>query len=122
MTRQTRKHAATWVRGVTVQLNSSGLSFSYTFVTVTANSQVYAGVVRIVQIISIFYNYLGLIMVVCFYTSYGVVVGHHFLPSSASTSTKSLAEVSLVLGIIFPPTPNRKSILALSRLCLNRSN
>ena len=25
------------------------------------------------------------------------------LPSSASTSTKSLAEVSLILGIIFPP-------------------
>ena len=26
------------------------------------------------------------------------------LPSSASTSTKTLAEVSLILGIIFPPT------------------
>ena len=48
------------------------------------------------------------------------------LPSSASTSTKSLADVSLILGIIFPPThpptPNSKSILALSRLCLNQSN
>ena len=41
------------------------------------------------------------------------------LPSSASTSTTTFAGVSLILGIIFPPTPNRKSILTLSKLYLD---
>ena len=36
---------------------------------------------------------------------YLILILASFLPSSASTSTKSLAEVSLILGIIFPPTP-----------------
>ena len=49
------------------------------------------------------------------------VLGCFVLPSSASTSTTTLAEVSLILGIIFPPpcTPNRRSILTLPRLYLN---
>ena len=41
-----------------------------------------------------------------------------FLPSSASTSTKSLAEVSLNLPT-HPPTPTQKSILTPCRLYLN---
>ena len=61
-----------------------------------------------IQRFSIMYDY------VCLCKTLLATVQLFFLPSSASTSTPTsiLAEVSLILGFIFPPTPtpNRKSI------------